>query len=81
MYTFCYRRKPISFCLRAVLDRSVPQGAPVAASEQLQPVYETKTMVQQNGQLLQAIEKHLKVRCGSQGDIGLEGGGGDRETL
>ena len=44
------------------MDRSVPQGAPVAASEQLQPVYETKTLVQQNGQLLQSIESHLQVR-------------------
>ena len=46
---------------RSAMDRSVPQGAPAAASEQLQPVYETKTMVQQNTEQLKAIEKHLKV--------------------
>lgn len=57
--------------LRAAMDRSVPQGAPVAASEQLQPVYETKTLVQQNGQLLQSIESHLQTftnHCPPSGD-------------
>lgn len=57
--------------LRAAMDRSVPQGAPVAASEQLQPVYETKTLVQQNRQLLQSIESHLQTfstHCPPSGD-------------
>ena len=67
------------------MDRSVPQGAPVAASEQLQPVYETKTLVQQNRQLLQSIESHLQVRQlggegreeGRRGRGGGEGRGGE----
>ena len=49
---------------RASFDRSVPQGAKVTASEQLQPVYEVRNLVQQNSQRLAAMEKHLKVREG-----------------
>lgn len=52
---------PVPF-LRASVDRSVPQGAKVTTSEQLQPVYETKNLVQQNSKQLEGIELHLKVR-------------------
>jgi len=52
---------PVPF-LRASVDRSVPQGAKVTTSEQLQPVYETKNLVQQNSKQLEGIESHLKVR-------------------
>ena len=53
--------------LRASVDRSVPQGAKVTTSEQLQPVYETKNLVQQNSKQLEGIESHLKVGCRSVG--------------
>ena len=46
---------------RAAMDRSAPQGAKIATSEQLQPVFETKAMVQQNTRHLEDISHHLKV--------------------
>ncbi len=46
---------------RSAIDRTAAPGRPVATSEQLQPVYETKNLVQQNAVLLKAVEQHLKV--------------------
>lgn len=43
------------------MDRSVPQGSKATASEQMQPLYETKTLVQQTTKQLASIEQHLKV--------------------
>ncbi len=48
---------------RSAIDRTAAPGRPVATSEQLQPVYETKNLVQQNAVLLKAVEQHLKVLC------------------
>lgn len=46
------------------LSRSVVEGKSGGgiASEQLQPLYEVKTLVQQNSQRLAALEQRLKVR-------------------
>ena len=52
------------FLCRAVVDRSGAQGAKVTTSEQLQPVYEVKNIVQQNSQRLASLEQHAKV-CGT----------------
>ena len=52
------------FLCRAVVDRSGVPGAKVTTSEQLQPVYEVKNIVQQNSQRLASLEQHAKV-CGT----------------
>ena len=48
------------------MDRSVPEGGRAAASEQMQPLYEVKNMVGQQGQELQAISQQLQVRSHDQ---------------
>lgn len=47
---------------RAAMDRQVPEGGKAAASEQLQPIYETKNLVSQQGKQLEAIYMQMQVR-------------------
>ena len=46
------------------MDRTVPEGGKATVSEQLQPVYETKTLVAQQTQSINAILAQMKVRKG-----------------
>ena len=48
---------------RASVDRSLPVGGAAAASEQLQPVYETKSLVAEQAKKMEVIMTQLKVRC------------------
>ena len=44
------------------MDRSLPVGGAAAASEQLQPVYETKALVAEQSKKIEVIATQLKVR-------------------
>ena len=46
---------------RASVDRSLPVGGAAAASEQLQPVYETKALVAEQSKKIEVIANQLKV--------------------
>ena len=54
---------PPSSLPRASFDRSVPVGGQAAASEQMQPVYETKALVAEQDKKLEIIMLQLKVHC------------------
>ena len=47
---------------RASVDRSLPVGGVAAASEQLQPVYETKALVAEQAKKMEVIMTQLRVR-------------------
>ena len=44
------------------MDRQVPEGGKATASEQLQPIYETKSLVFQQSKQLEAIYTQMKVK-------------------
>ena len=65
IYTSCSSVKLYcSVCMlcRALVESKPGGGGGGVASEQLQPLYEVKTLVQQNAQRLAAVEQRLKVR-------------------
>ena len=57
------------------MDRSVPEGGRVAASEQLQPLYDVKNLVGQQQSHLQAILAQMQVLLSGMGPLPLVSSG------